>query len=152
MNDFLQKAYMETVYHVMNEPNIYKIKLDAIHPEFNAWCERSNIKSWAFITAYNPFSKELTKNENILLNSQLKETIIKNGYNFNYGSGVPNNENWDSEESFFIQNITLDKAKEIGVAFKQNAIVFGQINSLQELIWLDENINKVETNYMAYLE
>lgn len=136
MNEFLQQAYMETAYHVISETNIYKVKLNTIHPEFNLWCKRNNIKSWAFITAYNPFSKELTKNENIILNSQLKETIIKSGYIFNYGNGVPDNKNWDSEESFFIHNITLHKAKEIGISFKQNAIIFGEINNLQKLIWL----------------
>lgn len=136
MNDFLQQAYMETAYHVISETKIYKVKLNTIHQEFNLWCKKNNIKSWAFITAYNPFSEALTKSENIMLNSKLKETIIKNGYNFNKGDGVPNNEDWDSEESFFIHNITLQKAKEMGINFKQNAIIFGEIDSLPKLIWL----------------
>ncbi|WP_440881599.1 DUF3293 domain-containing protein [Tenacibaculum sp. C7A-26P2] len=136
MNEFLQKAYMETTYQIVGKKDTYKLRLDTLNHEFNIWCKKCNIKSWAFITAFNPFSNELSKFENELLNSQLQKIILKEGYNFNLGKGVPANDNWSAEESFFIHNITLSNAKKIGIQFNQNAIVFGDSDNLQKLIWL----------------
>ena len=45
-------------------------------------------------------------------------------------------ENWDSEASFFIHNISLDQAIILGNNYKQNAIVFGLSTKLPELVWL----------------
>ena len=136
MNEFLQKAYMETIYQIVDQKDIYKLQLNTLNHEFSIWCKKCNIRSWAFITAFNPFSNELSKFENELLNSQLQQTIIKEGYNFNLGKGVPAHDNWDSEESFFIHNISLSNAKKIGIKFNQNAIVYSDSDNLKKLIWL----------------
>lgn len=136
MSDFLQQAYMATSYHIVSETVTHIVKINAINPEFNSWCKIQNITSWAFITAWNPLSKELTNAENTSLNTRLKEEIIVDGYGFDPGSGVPVDDNWEPEDSFFIHNITLERARELGSRFRQNAIVFGEADGLPRLIWL----------------
>ncbi len=136
MNPFLQKAYTETAYVILNEEQIFEVFVDQFNNNFNKWCNTKKITSWAVITAYNPYSKELLNTENRELNHQLKDTILQQGFRFNEARGVPKNSDWDSEESFFIHNITLQEAKEIGVNYKQNAIITGSYNQNAQLIWL----------------
>ncbi len=136
MIDFLHKAYMETTYKVFCGDQNFNLKIDSYNTEFNKWCIEKDINSWAIITAFNPFSQEFTKNKNEELNYRLKELILKSGFSFNDAKGIPSDINWDAEESFFIHNISLKKAQELGVFFEQNAIVYALNNNSKKLIWL----------------
>lgn len=136
MNDFLHNAYMQTTYAVYNEATSFFLKANTINTSFTEWCKTNTINSWAIITAFNPYSKELTQEENKTLNSQLKDFFIKNNISFYDAKGIPDNEDWTPEDSFFIYNISLEEAKHIGTLYKQNAIVYGTTNNLFEIIWL----------------
>ncbi len=136
MNDYLQKAYMETTYAIFCEQESFYLKIDISNTRFKDWCTKQKINSWAIITAFNPYSQELTKQENEALNARLRAQLTRDGFGFHEAKGIPNNTDWNAEESFFIHNITLEKAKEIGTFFQQNAIVYGIQDDSKELIWL----------------
>lgn len=136
MNEFLNQAYLETNYNVSNENEIFTLNINNYNSFFDYWCTINKIKSWAIITAYNPYSEELSLKENNMLNSKLEAEIDSKGYNYSHAKGVPKDENWESEESYFIHNINLETAIKFGNKYKQNAIVFGLNGKLPELIWL----------------
>lgn len=136
MNEFLNQAYLATNFNVLVEHEIFTLKINKPNTYFDNWCQVNNVKSWAFITAYNPYSEELNLEENIALNSNLETEIVLKGYNYSNAVGVPDDENWESEASFFIHNISLDQAIVLGNNYKQNAIVFGLNTKLPELVWL----------------
>lgn len=126
--------YLETNYivDILSQP----IRINQFNQELNELLKLNDCKTWAYITAYNPFSKIISDNENKLRNkkleSQLSEFKIYNGR----GCGIDGN--WPQEESFLILGIARNDAIELGEKFEQNAIVIGSIDAVPELITLAE--------------
>lgn len=136
-NDFLHQAYLATQYIVFVEgAEQYSLSIGVVNTEFEEWCVVNNIRSWAFITAYNPYSAELTKTENQGRNRKFEEYLITKGYTFHHGEGKPNNKDWESEMSFFIHNISEEEAIALGERYQQNAIVIGHKGRPAALKWL----------------
>jgi hypothetical protein len=93
------------------------------------------LKSWCFITAFNPLPEILELEENQKRNKQLEHDIQNFGLEYLNGKGVSADGNW-SEESFLILNCSLSTAKELGNKYKQVAIVFGEKGKKNELIYM----------------
>jgi len=87
--------------------------------------------TWAYITAYNPYSKSLSKDESFKRHEQLKQKV--NGYTFFEGAGVGEDTNWEPETSLLVIGILKKESIEIGKYFEQNAILVGEIYGLPEL-------------------
>jgi hypothetical protein len=119
ISDSLKLAYHETNY-IFSDIGIFIIWFHWKELQVNL--EKNAINSFAIITGYNPFSKQLTDSENVLNNMQLKNDL-KN-YTFRDGEwkNLSNNRLW--EDSFLIANISLDDAKELWIKYKQNAIIY----------------------------
>jgi hypothetical protein len=92
-------------------------------------------ETYAFVTAYNPYSALKSHEENRKLNEALFRDLIDE-YQLFEGEGVGEDISWDPEKSFLVLGITLDDAKAIGVKYSQNAIVFGRIGEKPELLVL----------------
>jgi len=123
----LQQAFLNTSYKVVAKTE-FTIKIDTIIPEVQ------NLNSWAFITAWNPLPEILSIEENRIRNKNLEEDIIKVGLKYYKGIGISEDEQW-SEESFFIENISQDKANEWAEKYNQLAYVFGYKNEKANLIY-----------------
>ena len=123
----LHQAFLNTSYKVMAKTE-FTIKIDIIIPEVK------DLNSWAFITAWNPSPEILNLEENRIRNKNLEEDIIKVGLKYYNGLGISEDEQW-SEESFFIENISQDKANEWAAKYKQLAYVFGYKNEKANLIY-----------------
>lgn len=136
MNNFLEEAYLKTTYEIYKEQTTYSILIEQSNDYFQSFCKKNKISTWAIITAYNPYSKKCSKEENKNNNQNLKTILLDENYIILEASGVPENTNWESEKSYFVSNISLDSAKAIGIKFQQNAIVYGTNTSLAQLVWL----------------
>lgn len=130
----LIEAYKNTKYKVL-EPNI-TIEIGELNQDVDLLLIRHKSAEWAFITAYNPYSRVLTEDENKVRHDELKE-LTKDYITFE-GHGVGEDPAWEPELSLFIIGITRDEASKIGKKFEQNAIVCGVINSNPELIILNK--------------
>lgn len=130
----LQLAYEQTHYIVIWDEGEWILQIGVVNPQFNEWLLENKIQTWAFITAYNPFSEALSEKENTKLQSQLERILIKNNYQLWIGRGQGAG-NWPAEESFFIANISQELASKLATDFKQNAYVFGSYNSKPQLIF-----------------
>ncbi|WMX15751.1 MULTISPECIES: DUF3293 domain-containing protein [unclassified Aureispira] len=136
MNTFLEQAYLSTTYEVYNQEEIYQLRIKKENELFLSFCEREGIKTWAIITAYNPYSKECSLEMNQANNEQLKQTLIDTKCIFFEANGVPDNSSWEAEKSYFVCNLSLESGKEIGRQYQQNAIVYGGENRAPQLVWL----------------
>ena len=131
MNSLLE-AYKNTKYKVF-EPTI-TIEIGKFNQDLNTLLLKHKSNEWAFITAYNPFSRVLTNEENKIRHEELKE------YVFFEGHGVGEDPTWEPELSLFIIGISKDDASIIGKKYEQNAIVCGEINNPPELLILNEEL------------
>jgi hypothetical protein len=112
------QAFLNTTYRVLQSPFI-DIKINQANDAF------SMLQNWAFITAWNPLPDILSLEVNQSRNLQLEEDIKQLGLRYTSGIGISEDEKW-SEESFFIENISLYNANELGRKYGQLAFVFGK--------------------------
>lgn len=125
----LINAYNTTEYKVYSPTLV--IKIGIVNQELNDLLISFNSFTWAYITAFNPFSKILTNAENKKRHEELKVKI--GNFKFFEGEGVGEDKTWEPEISFLIVGIPLIEAIEIGKCYEQNAIVVGEINGVPEL-------------------
>ena len=90
----------------------------------------------AFITAFNPFSQELSTQENKDRNHKLEELIQSLDFDYIHGEGKCGDGDWDGEKSFLIFGISEEQASEIGKEFEQNAIVWCDKDTIPQLLLL----------------
>jgi hypothetical protein len=131
MNELIQ-AYKETDFNVY-EPKI-TIKVGQVNQELDRLLQSLNCITWAYITAWNPYSELTDDRTNEEKNSQLRNDLT--GYILFDGEGVGSDQCWQPEKSFLILGIALDDAILIGKKYQQNAIVVGKIYEEPQLIWI----------------
>lgn len=130
--DNLLQAYKSTKYKVF-KPNLI-IQIGVTNDSLNELVIQHNATEWAYITAYNPFSRVLTDIENQGRHLEIKKSTFS--YSTYEGHGVGKDPNWKPEQSLLIIGISKEESILIGKKFEQNAIVHGKINSTPELLIL----------------
>ena len=130
----LKQAYLNTNYTI-NKNSIFKEDLTLhINKVTNLKNALPELKEWAFITAWNPNSNQLSKQENEQRNACLLDDIKSRGYISHFGRGISEDGKW-SEDSFFIENISKEETFFYALKYEQCAFVYGMINQVSELIW-----------------
>jgi hypothetical protein len=127
----IEQAFLETNYiiHLKGEIvlRIGEIPADLLK-------QLPSLETWAFITAWNPLPDILSKAENDLRNAALQRHLIDQGYTIHNGIGISKDQSW-SEESFFIENIRLEDARQASAKFGQLAFVYGDRKSGNQLVF-----------------
>jgi hypothetical protein len=102
----LESAYQQTDYSFTTDAKTIVIRLDEENPDLLEYLEQ--IHSWAYITAWNPSSfpqaDAYHHSQQQLLLDQLK------GYKTCKGEGRGRDGIWPPEESYFVANISREKA------------------------------------------
>ena len=131
MNELIQ-AYKETDFNVY-EPKI-TIKVGQVNQELDRLLQSYNCITWAYITAWNPYSELTDDRTNEEKNNQLRNDLTE--YVLFDGEGVGFDQSWQPEKSFLILGMALEDAILIGKKYRQNAIVVGKIYEEPQLIWI----------------
>jgi len=134
MNPELFEAYKNTTYRVYLPLGEIDIRIGVMNPLLQQLLLSNHVESWAFITAYNPYSVMHNVDVNTFLNTQLEDYLLGKRHVFFKGMGVGDDNSWEPEASFMVLNIRKEDAIKLGKQFKQNAIVAGVIGNLPELI------------------
>lgn len=129
----LLNGYLATCYQI-HDPAI-DIYISKENSALNSFLIQNNYFSWCFITAWNPSSIAQTKEDNESLNEQLKAEL--SDFIVYDGQGKDTLGDWPPELSFFVANISKEKTKELATKYKQNAVVFGELNKPAELLVLE---------------
>lgn len=135
MNELIE-AYKNTKYKLV-EVNL-TIEIGKSNKELDALLEKHNANEWAFITAYNPYSRVLTDDENKIRHEELKK-MTENHITYE-GYGVGEDPTWEPELSMLTIGISMEDASVLGKKFEQNAIVYGEINNTPRLLILNEEL------------
>ena len=121
------QAFLNTTFKVKGNYN-FDIKIDCVIEKAN------HLDSFAFITAWNPLPEILSLESNQYRNIELKKDIEQLAFIYVDGLGISDDGNW-SEESFFVENISIEKANELAKKYGQLAFVFGYKNNKAALTY-----------------
>lgn len=132
ISEELLNAYKTTTYTVAELG--LNIKIEVQNKPLKRFLAQQTVKTWAFITAWNPESQELSLAENRSRNQTLQQQLNSKGFSTFEGLGVPDKGDWTPEESLFILGVARQHAIDLGKKYEQNAIVFGEAGKIAELI------------------
>ena len=134
ISDELMAAYGATSFEATTPVGLIKIRIDTKHPRLDSLLTKLPNKAWAFITAHNPHSEELTTPENAQRHLMLMRDVADAGFTAFEGAGIPDSSDWNPETSALILGISIDDAKKLGMKYQQNAIVAGKFGCEAQLI------------------
>jgi len=131
--------YKDTLYLVDAFPE-ESIRVGAYHPFLDELLEENGYQEWAYMTAWNPYSIDLSSFgkgiRNLERNRKLLETIQEEGWPFYPGKGVgkdPQGRVW-SEESFLILGISKADSERLAAFWEQNSYLYGKRGKVAELM------------------
>lgn len=90
----------------------------------------------AVISAYNPYSQQLSNEENLAAHELLRNSLLRYLYPMIEGLNIDPTNTWPAEKSFFVLGLKLNTAKWLGQQFNQNAIVWIDNDAIPRLILL----------------
>jgi len=107
--------------------------LSALHRDLNVDCS-------AFITPCNPFSRELSEQENTSRMGEFIDELRQRSLRFVHGSGAhPDSDKagaWRPEPSVLVLGLSREAARRLGLAWEQNAIVWTGADATPHLVML----------------
>lgn len=127
----LLMAFQQTTY-VVDEPDI-RIRIGCQHPQLDDWLACRQAFSWAFLTAWNPRAQLRSPEENaIRMNGLLTDVRT---YETCTGRGIPDQPDWQPEDSLLIVNISREDALDLARKWGQLAFVYGEKAGPATLVW-----------------
>lgn len=94
-------------------------------------------EGWMFVTAANPQSLQLTPEQNADRRARLKDYLESRDLNHLYGEAIPDVASWPVEQGFWVFDVSLDLALEVGRVFEQSAVVFA-LTDTPQLLWCED--------------
>jgi hypothetical protein len=135
----LWRAYERTRFCADDGPRRTCFMAGSQNPRLDALLTRHNATRWAFITAWNPGSQPLSKQENARRHTDLRAAVRDAGLEALDGEGVGEDPSWPPEQSLLILNISRGKAISLGRRFGQLAIVVGRRGQASTLVPTSED-------------
>jgi len=129
----LWEAYKKTHFIVQSTPE-FVLKIGQYSEELKHLLTHHSLSTAAFITAYNPFSQQLSEGENFKRQEKLVKEIQSRGLNLIQGLGQDPDHKWEGEPSVLVLGIALEAAKKLARSYEQNAFVWCDESCTPELI------------------
>ena len=133
----LVMAYRETefVLDIGVEECVVRIP-SGVPKSLTKFLKSQKAKTWSIISAYNPYSRKLSTDENQRRESLLQQLMAVSQCKFYPAVGRSVAGDWQ-EPSLLVLDLSYDMARAIGTAFGQNAVVFGERGAVVEMIFCD---------------
>ena len=128
-------AYNGTAYRVLANPP-FTMRIGERCDELAEVLGQHGVRTAAFLTAYNPYSRPTAANPNEDAQRRLLSELAASGYAYLPGEGVGDDPSWPPEPSVLAMGLTRAKAKELGRRFGQNAFVWIDDGAVPELVLL----------------
>jgi hypothetical protein len=132
--DALWEAYRSTHYVVFGPEGELVLQVGAGSEALDRLLDDRGVRTWCFITAWNPASVRLDARANRARNAALKREIEAGGHEVLDGEGRGVAGDWPAEASLLV--LGIERAPAIGLAqrFGQRAIVAGERGAAAELV------------------
>ena len=133
INPILIRAYREGIY-VVETQNPITLFLGKCNHDLGTLLKEHKVSTAAFITAYNPYSKIKTDQENLEAQNSLVKDIKKLGFKYIEGFGQDVAGNWPREISVLVLGITESQAEVLADKYSQNGFIWiGSIDAFPSL-------------------
>jgi hypothetical protein len=128
-------AYRAAHYEVL-EPDPFVLHVGLVSTRLADLLMREQASCVGFITAWNPFSENVTEADNSAAQSSLMKELIERGFSTVPGFGKDPSGKWPSEESLLVIGLSLEEVKQLGIKYRQNAVIWSGEKAVPELILL----------------
>ncbi|WP_349606875.1 DUF3293 domain-containing protein [Cupriavidus sp. DF5525] len=129
------EAYRETHYHVGEDP-LATLKVGEFCSALLVLHRAAEVDCSAFISACNPFSEQLDDAANAQRHAALEQGLRQRGFTILAGVGQHPSNGWPGEASFLVLGLSSSEARQLGVEYCQNAIVWAGADAVPELVLL----------------
>lgn len=133
IDEQLQAAY-ESARYFFDDPGL-KMRIGMTHPELDEWVRSKGAETWVFLTPCNPFSQMLSERENAKRLAALRIWAVQQGLHCSSARAGSEKDDWPEEEGCLLLGPDREQARQLGVYWQQNAVVYGQQGGIAELIW-----------------
>lgn len=134
----LEAAYRATTYRVFLPQGAVDLRINTANPVLADWLAANGVERWAIVTAFNPRSDRQSVAENLQRQSALEVVLLEDGLEPFAGENVADDDAWLPEDTCFVPGIDLPKAMALASQFGQNAIVYGEMDALPRLEWIEQ--------------
>ena len=131
----LVTAYQNADYYVLKKVP-FKFKIGVFSVDLKNLLKENRVRTGYLISAYNPKSQPTTQIQNIEKHRLLNNSLIKDNSLFYETVSKDPLDKWPCEYGFIVLNTSKKRAIELGIEFRQNAIVFVDHKALSRLILL----------------
>lgn len=136
-NRALHDNYRSTDYVCRN----FRLRPGLPHPGFDAFLRQNGWRTYAFITAWNPFSvRQLPLVENRARHARLLLTLRRADLPFLPASARDAAGEWPAEEGVIVVNAPLGQVIGLGLNFGQNALMWGEAGKEPVVLWCHGSI------------
>jgi N-formylglutamate amidohydrolase len=129
------RAYSETIYEVAG-PRPVCLRIGEANQELATLHNLWGLDTCAFVTACNPRGKASDDAANAGRHARLRHDLQRRRLAFFEGAGGHASNGWPPEPSFLILGLGLDEAREIGVRWEQDAVVWAGADAVARLVLL----------------
>ena len=140
MSSNLWRAYETTVFGAVVDGEDIRIRPGQTHPSLDRALAARGLTNWAYITAWNPRTHQLSRHENDERNERLRSDVVGLGCEAFEGQGEPADPGWEPEGSLLVFGLPAREALAMGRHYGQNAIVIGETGAEARLLGCDADI------------
>lgn len=119
----LIQVYLNADYHVDTEPP-FVLKIGMASEPLTQLYQQHGCNCAVYLTACNPFSRNLSAAENEVRQSELAQELTKRGLKFIQGVGQDSQGKWPGEASFLVLGLSLEVSRALARKHEQNAFVW----------------------------
>ena len=130
------RAYLATDYRLGHGDADIVLKVGVQSQGLAGLFEARGVDCGAFLTAYNPRGQRQSDDANDRAHAALAKSLADLGLESIEGSGSEKGSDWPAERSYFALGLALEPAREIGLEFNQDAIVWAGPDAVPRLVLL----------------
>lgn len=128
-------AYTATRYCISLPDGECVLRVGERSEAIDAWLALAQQDTWAYLTSDNPGSRLLSEAENADRRAALFGHIGRAGWPCCRGRAVADDKNWPDEHGFLLAGVSHGEAVALARLFGQNALLFGRVGAVVELVW-----------------
>jgi len=137
VNAALLDAYRRTTFIANTPDGRISLRIGQRCSELDDLLVKHGVTTWAYVTAFNPGSKILPREDNLGRHRKLEQLLASQGFAAFGGEGIGDDDQWPPEASLLVLGIERADAIRVGQEFGQFAIVCGDVGQQAELIICD---------------